>query len=53
MDSLDRLVSLMLARLETINTDHGRQMNLLARSYLDKQLNMFPTTEIAKRIGTS
>jgi len=53
MESLDHLVNLMLARLETINVDHGRQLDLLARSYLDKQLNIFPTTEIVKRIGKS
>ena len=53
MESLDRLVNLMLARLETINVDHGRQLDLLARSYLDKQLSIFPTTEIVKRIGFS
>ena len=53
MESLDRLVNLMLARLETINADHGTQLDLLARSYLDKQLNIFPTTEIVKRIGFS
>ena len=53
MESLDRLVSLMLARLETINADHGKQLDLLARSYLDKELNIFPTTEVVKRIGTN
>ena len=51
MESLDRLVSLMLARLETINADHGKQLDLLARSYLDKELNILPSIEVVKRIG--
>ena len=43
----------MLARLDTINADHGKQLDLLAKSYLDKELNIFPKTEIVKRIGNS
>ena len=51
MESLERLVGLMLARLETINAEHGKQLDSLARSYLDKHLGVFPVTEVNKRIG--
>ena len=51
MESLDRLVGLMLARLETINAEHGKQLDSLARSYLNKHLGVLPTVEINKRIG--
>ena len=51
MESLDRLVGLMLARLETINAEHGKQLDSLARSYLNKHLGVLPTVEFNKRIG--